>query len=65
MTDKLTYEDGLIQGELKAIREILHTHEIRLDKADNRLRLVERIMYGVLGAIALIQLLPILQELLT
>lgn len=59
------YERGLLEGELRAVREILHQHHERLDKHDERfeksdirMRNIERVIYALTGAYAVIQFLP-------
>ena len=59
--DHDSYEDGLREGRLQEIERIIGRHDQRIDEHDDRFRILERIVYGVLGAIALIQLLPLLK----
>ena len=60
MTDE--YQDGLREGRLRALEEAEAKHGRRLDMHDRRLTAQERITYALLGAIALVQILPVLKE---
>jgi len=65
VTDQLhphTYEDGLREGRLRGIEETIQNHGSRLDRHDSRLTAQERITYALLGAIALIEILPTIQN---
>ena len=53
-----TYEEGLREGRLRGIEETIQNHGSRLDKHEMRLTAQERITYALLGAIALMELLP-------
>jgi len=57
-----TYEDGIREGELHAIRELLCKHEQKHERIDQRLLLLERLMWMLFGAIALIQFMPFLNK---
>ena len=57
-----TYEDGLREGRLRGIEETISNHSTRLDRHESRLTAQERISYAVLGAIALIEVLPTIQN---
>jgi hypothetical protein len=59
-----TYEEGLIEGRLQAMERIMEHHQEKMREIDARTRMIERIMWGVLGAIALIQLLPMFRGIL-
>lgn len=63
--DLHTYEEGLIEGRVQAMERIMEHHETKLREIDSRTRMMERVMWGVLGAIALIQLLPMFREVMT
>ena len=65
MSDEHSYEEGLIAGRMQAMERILEHHETKLREIDSRTRMMERVMWGVLGAIALIQVLPMFREILT
>jgi len=56
------YEAGLREGRLRALEEIVKNHDERFDHHEQRLRIMERILYTLVGAIALIQLMPALQK---
>ena len=65
MSAEHSYEEGLIAGRMQAMERILEHHETKLREIDSRTRMMERVMWGVLGAIALIQVLPMFREILT
>ena len=59
------YEAGLRDGKIEALEKMQAQHNARMeifddrfDKCDARLRLQEKITYGLLGAIALVEFLP-------
>ena len=56
------FEAGLREGRLRALEKIVRNHDERFDHHEQRLRIMERILYMLIGAIALIQLMPILQK---
>ena len=58
------YQDGLREGRLRALEESEANHGRRLDMHERRLTAQERITYALLGAIALVQILPVLKDLL-
>lgn len=59
------YEDGLRDGKIEALEKMQSHQNQRLDvfgkqfeKCDARLRLQEKVVWGLIGAIALVQFLP-------
>lgn len=56
------YADGLREGRLRGIEETVTNHGARLDKHEGRITAQERISYALLGAVALLNLLPVLQK---
>jgi hypothetical protein len=56
-----TYEDGLRDGQIKAIESILHSHKERLEQHEHRLKQQERVSWILIGAFGLVQFLPALQ----
>lgn len=56
-----TYEDGITEGKIQALEQIASTHKERLDNHATRLRIVEKIVWGVLGIVAFLQILPVLK----
>ena len=60
MTDD-SYEAGLRDGKLQALEAVQRRHEDRLNHHEKRLQMAERVIYGLIGAIALIELIPILK----
>lgn len=58
------YEEGRRDGKIEAMEKVLNSHDSRLDDHDDRFKILERITYGVLGAIFLINFLPKLQAFL-
>ena len=60
--NQTSYEDGLREGRLRGIEETVVKHGDRLDKFEIRLTSQERISYALLGAVALLNILPILRQ---
>lgn len=58
------YLEGLREGRLRGIEETVVKHGERLDKFDLRLTSQERISYAVLGAVALLNILPLIKAVL-
>jgi len=54
-----TYEEGLQTGQIMALEKITGEHKDRLDHHSDRLRFLERIIWGLVGASALIQFGPL------
>ena len=52
------YEAGLRDGKIEALEKMLCSHRERLDHHETRLRAAERILYGLIGAMALIEFVP-------
>ena len=63
MESEKSYEAGLREGRIRGIEETINSHTVRLDKHESRLTVQERITYALLGAIALIEILPTIQSL--
>ena len=61
MTASDEYELGLRDGRLKAIETMQSYQNDRLDHHERRLQTAERIVYGLIGAIALIEIFPVLK----
>jgi hypothetical protein len=59
-----SYEEGLIEGRMQAMERIMEHHEQKMREIDSRTRMMERVLWGVLGAIALMQLLPMFREMM-
>ena len=62
--DKLTYDDGLKEGRIRGIEEVIKDHGVRIGRHEDRITAQERITYALLGAIALLEVLPTLKGLL-
>lgn len=58
------YQAGLRDGRIAALETIVTKHEEKFDHHEQRLRIMERILYILIGAIALIQILPALRDFL-
>lgn len=56
-----TYEDGLVEGEIRSLQRIAGEHKDRLDDHSGRLRLLERALWVMFGVLALAQIWPQLQ----
>lgn len=59
-----TYEEGLRDGAIRALETTLGKHETRLDRHSTRLARIDRYIYVALGAIFILQALPVLQQLI-
>lgn len=55
---KKTYEQGLLEGQIDAMEKIQSHHADRLDHHEKRLTAQERISFGLLGALVLLEVLP-------
>lgn len=58
-----TYDEGRRDGQIQALEEIAKDHKARLDSHSDRLRTLERIIWALSGALAVLQLLPKLLDL--
>lgn len=58
MADNNDYEAGLRDGRIEAIEQMQAHQNRRLDDHSDRLRSQERVVYGLIGAIALIEIIP-------
>jgi hypothetical protein len=58
-----TYEDGLLEGEIKMLQQITKTHAERLDSHTQRLTILERIIWMVSGVMIFLQTFPLLRQL--
>ena len=63
MATEKSFEDGLHEGRLRGIEETVTNHGTRLDNHESRITSQERITYALLGAVALLNLLPVLKGL--
>ena len=59
-----SYSDGLRDGKIQAVEEMQSVQNRRLDKHELRLSTLEKVSYALVGAIALMELLPHAQALL-
>ena len=59
------YEAGKRDGKIEAMRQMLSHHSTRIDAIERSLRIQERVTYSLLGALALIQLLPTIKGVIT
>ena len=58
------YEQGLRDGRISSLEETIKNHADKFDSHERRLQVAERILYGLIGAFALVQFLPELKRLL-
>ena len=63
MPDDHDYEAGLRDGRLKSLERDMRETNNRIDHHERRLAIMERILFGLIGALFLIQFLPTLQAL--
>lgn len=57
-----TYQEGLLEGRLQAYSDVLRQHQERLNSHSKRLRAMERVVWGVMGATVFIQVWPVLSK---
>ena len=60
-----SYEDGLRDGQIRAIENTLHHQGERLDNHSRRLRILERIVWAVGGVAIFLEIWPTLKDLFT
>ncbi len=53
-----SYQDGLRDGRIAALETIAARQDTRLDRQGTRLRILERMMWALLGAMALVEFAP-------
>ncbi len=58
------YDAGVRDGRIEAIERMQVDQNKRLDEHSDRIRAQERVVYGLIGAIALIEVLPALRGML-
>lgn len=59
------YGDGLRDGKIQALEQITGQHHDRLNDHGQRLAVLERIAWALMGIIALVQLWPALTRFLS
>lgn len=59
------YEEGVRDGRLNSLEETARRAHERIDRHDQRISAQERITYALLGALALLQIWPAIQGMLT
>ena len=59
-----TYEEGILEGRVQSLEDRAVEHHKRLDHHHDRITAQERITYAILGALALIEVLPTIAEFL-
>lgn len=65
MADEKSYKDGLIEGRLSAIDDILRDHKEQLENHSSKISNLERVAYIVMGTMIAIQIIPELKGLLS
>ncbi len=65
MTGTTEYEQGLRDGRLRAIEAMQVEQNERMDSHERRIQSAERIQHGLLGAIVLVQIIPMLEGIIT
>ena len=60
--DEHSYDEGVRDGRIQSLESIVKQHAEKFDHHENRLRIMERILYGLIGAFALIQFIPTLEK---
>lgn len=64
MAAQKSYEDGLRDGQIKALEETQADHSSRLDSHSARLRQMERITWLIIGGLVVLQALPTVAKIL-
>ena len=64
MADR-SYEDGVRDGEIKALSDMVRKHGDRLDIHSQRIGRIERLSYIALGGLIVLQFIPTIKGLLT
>ncbi len=64
MDDK-SYQDGLREGRIRGIEETIRRHGEKHEQLERRMTAQERISFGILGAMVLVNVLPALKGMLT
>jgi len=59
-----SYEEGRRDGRIEALEHMQLSQGLRLDHHERRLQVMERITYGLIGAIALAEFLPAIRAIL-
>ena len=65
MVDKKTYEQGVIEGEIKTLTELGITQTSRINDHSKRLRILEKAMWVTAGIVLFVQLSPAVKSLLS
>ena len=63
-TDDGAYDEGRRDGRIESLEVTVQNQHRRIEDITASLRTVERIIYGLIGAIALIELVPALKTML-
>ena len=63
MTDN-DYDTGLRDGKIKSLESQANEHKERIDSQERRTRTIEKLVYGLVGAIALIEIIPAIKAIL-
>ena len=58
------YNEGVRDGRITSLESTLQNQNRRIDDITNSLKTIERIVYGLIGAIALIEIVPALKMML-
>ncbi|MEM7047233.1 MAG: hypothetical protein AAF442_06245 [Pseudomonadota bacterium] len=59
-----TYEEGLQEGRIEAMKSTLDRHDLRLTDHARRLQILERLFWACVGIVAFVQVWPDLQRFL-
>jgi len=59
------YQEGLRDGKIAALEEGVARAHVRIDKHESRITAQERISYALLGSLALIQVWPAIERMLS
>jgi hypothetical protein len=57
-------EEGLREGRIRGIEETIKNMGVTIERHDSRLTAQERITYALLGAIALLEIIPTIRSII-
>jgi hypothetical protein len=65
MSNEQTYEEGLRDGKINALEQISAMHDDRIETVEKRVSSLEKVAYAFIGALALLEFIPLLQEVIS
>ena len=62
--EEAAYKAGVIAGKIEAIEDILASHNSRIQTIEKGQRIMEKAIWGFMGALILIQAMPTIKSVL-